>query len=219
MTLVKLTLGGFFLALGWIYFFNPNLVLALNRIIRETILNDRIILLERKKMAILFFCLSFIALYMGLTALAKQAPGNHGQSWITETTSYLMYEAMQDYCREKYDNAINKYNEVLKVDPDNIKAMKRLSYTYEACGNTAKARVIWLKLLKLEPKNREIQKKLRMNPVIDPSSPASPAGKRQADNGRSLKKDNGIIKPSSGIDSNHRVKLTVISNGVNPNAN
>jgi cytochrome c-type biogenesis protein CcmH/NrfG len=67
---------------------------------------------------------------------------------------------MQDYCREKYDNAINKYNEVLKTDPDNITALRRLSYTYEACGDTAKARVVWQKLLKIQPKNREIMQKL-----------------------------------------------------------
>jgi len=160
MAFIKLILGVLFIALGWVYFFRPNLVLVLNKIAREKLLNDRIILLERKKVAILFFCLSFIALYMGITSLSKQASVKEGRSWISETSSYLMYEAMQDYCREKYDNAINKYNEVLKTDPDNITALRRLSYTYEACGDTAKARVVWQKLLKIQPKNREIMQKL-----------------------------------------------------------
>jgi tetratricopeptide (TPR) repeat protein len=160
MAFIKLALGILFIVLGWIYFYRPNLVLAFHQFVRESLLNDRIILLERKKLAILFFCFSFIALYMGVTSLPNQASVKDGHNWISETSSYVMYEAMQDYCREKYDNAINKYNEVLKNDPNNVTALRRLSYTYEACGDTAKARVVWQKLLKIQPNNRELIKKL-----------------------------------------------------------
>ena len=162
MAFIKLGLGILFIMLGWVYFYRPNLVLAFHQLVREKFLNDRIILLERKKVAILFFCLSFIALYMGVTSLPNQASIKQGHNWISETSSYMMYEAMQDYCREKYDNAINKYIEILKNAPDNVTALRRLSYTYEACGDTAKARVIWQKLLKIQPNNRELLKKLGM---------------------------------------------------------
>ena len=160
MVLLKIVLGLLLIALGWIYFFRPNLVLAFNRFAREIFFNDRIILLERKKVAILFFCLSFVALYMGFTSFADQFGSKGQNSWAMEASSYMMYSAMQDYCREKYDNAINKYNAVLRTDPNNMTALRRLSYTYEACGDTAKARVIWQKILKIEPNNLEIIGKL-----------------------------------------------------------
>ena len=162
MILIKIVLGILFLALGWVYFFKPNLVFTINKVARETIFNDRIILLERKKLAILFFCLSFVALYMGFSALTTQLGSRGKNSWLMETSSYMMYMAMQDYCREKYDNAIQKYNLVLNSDPNNIAALRHLSYTYEAIGDSAKARVIWQRILALDPKNSEIREKLKL---------------------------------------------------------
>ena len=167
MILIKIVLGLLLLLLGWVYFFRPNLVLALNKVARELFFNDRIVLLERKKVAILLFCLSIIALYMGYTSLTDRLCRKGENSWLVETSSYVMYMAMQDYCREKYDNAINKYNAVLQVDPDNMTALRRLSYTYEACGNTSKARAIWQKILKIEPNNREIMVKLGVKQNAD----------------------------------------------------
>ncbi len=162
MILVKIILGALFLALGWVYFFKPNLVFTINKVARDTLFNDRIILLERKKLAILFFCMSFVALYMGFSALTNMLGSQGKKSWLMETSSYMMYMAMQDYCTEKYDNAIQKYNQVLKADPNNVAALKHLSYTYEAIGDSAKARVIWQKILALEPNNSEIKEKLKI---------------------------------------------------------
>jgi len=162
MIFAKILFGILFLVIGWVYFYKPNLVMTINKLARESFFNDRIILLERKKLAILFFCLSFVALYMGFSSLANLLGSRGKNSWMMQASSYMMYMAMQDYCREKYDNAIQKYNLVLKSDPDNLTALKRLSYTYEACGDTAKARVIWQKILTLDPKNVEIMEKLKL---------------------------------------------------------
>jgi len=162
MIAIKIILGILLLALGWVYFFKSNLVLTLNRIARETLFNDRIILLERKKLAILLFCLSFVTLYMGFSSLINLLGSQGKSSWLMETSSYMMYMAMQDYCSEKYSNAIQKYEQVLKSDPNNMAALKQLSYTYEASGDTAKARVIWQKILALNPKNKEMIEKLKI---------------------------------------------------------
>jgi cytochrome c-type biogenesis protein CcmH/NrfG len=70
--------------------------------------------------------------------------------------------AMQDYCSEKYSNAIQKYEQVLKADPNNLTALKRLAYTYEASGDTARARAVWKKILALNPKNKEVMEKLKL---------------------------------------------------------
>lgn len=151
MIILKLVFSLLFFILGWIYLYKSNMVLNLNRIARDMIFNDRLVLLERKKLAILFFCLSFVALYMGFTSLMLLAASRGKNSWATETNKYLMYMAMQDYCTERYSSAVEKYEKVLKSEPNNVEAWKRLAYTYTALGEKRKARNIWKKVLSISP--------------------------------------------------------------------
>jgi tetratricopeptide (TPR) repeat protein len=159
MIILKLVFGVFFIFIGWVYLYKSNMVLTLNRIVRETFFNDRLVLLERKKVAIFFFCLSFVALFMGFSSLALWNRNNG----VMETDKYLMYMAMQDYCTERYENAIDKYKKVLKYEPNNVEAWKRMAYTYMALGEKKKARAIWKKLLTISPSEndaKEISEKL-----------------------------------------------------------
>lgn len=163
MIFLKLAVGIVFFMLGWVYLYKSNLVLLLNRIARDVLFNDRRILLERKKLAILFFCLSFVALYMGFTSLAGWVGERDGNSWVIEPASYLMYMAMQDYCTERYAGAIEKYQRILQAEPDNLEAMKRMAYTYDASGEKKKARALWKLILRRNPGDKEIIDKLRHN--------------------------------------------------------
>jgi tetratricopeptide (TPR) repeat protein len=151
MILVKFAFGLIFFFLGWIYFFKSNLVLSLNKLVRDYFFDDRLVLLKRKKLAILFFCLSFVALYMGFSSLSQWMGKRDPNNWAMETNRYLMYMAMQDYCTERYDNAIEKYRRVLAAEPNNTEAWKRLAYTYMALGDKKKARMIWKQLLRMAP--------------------------------------------------------------------
>lgn len=155
MITLKLFFGVFFFLLGGVYLYKPNLVGELNRIARDILFNDRRVLLERKKLAILFFCLSFMALYMGFSSLTAEKQEN----WLIGTNHYLMYMAMQDYCTARYQNAIEKYERILRSDPNNVRALKRLAFTYEACGEKRKAKALWVKLGTLLPESTEIRDK------------------------------------------------------------
>ena len=164
MLLVKLVIGLFFFFLGWIYFYKSSVVLNLNKFARETFFNDRIVLLERKKLAILFFCLSFVALYMGFSSFARWMSMRDKNSWAMETNKYLLYMATQDFCTERYENAIEKYRQILKSEPNNKEVWKRMAYTYTAMGDKKNARAIWKKLLGAgasENDAREIREKLK----------------------------------------------------------
>lgn len=160
MIFLKLAAGLLFFILGWIYLYKSSLVLAINKAVREVLFNDRRVLLERKKLAISFFCLSFIALYMGFSSLADWVSATRKNSWVIEPDSYLMYMAMQDYCTERYQNAIEKYLKVLQNQPDNLEAVKRLAYTYDAAGEKKKARALWKRLLKAYPENKKVFEKI-----------------------------------------------------------
>ena len=155
MIFLKFVFGILFFFLGWMYLYRSNLVLILNRIAREVLFNDRRILLDRKKLSIIFFCLSFVALFMAFSSLTKWVSDQGKDRWANESTEYLMYMAMQDYCTERYTNAIEKYNKILITDPNNAAILKRLAYTYDANGEKKKARQIWKKLLRMNPNDQE----------------------------------------------------------------
>ncbi|MFH0807214.1 MAG: tetratricopeptide repeat protein [Elusimicrobiota bacterium] len=161
MAVLKLFFGILFFILGWIYLYKSNLVITLNRIARDVLFNDRLILLERKKLAVVFFCLSFIALYMGLTSLASIAGTSEKSSWMMEPHGYLMYMAMQDYYRQRYASAIDKYQRVLKEDPDHFEALKRITYAYIAAGEKKRARASFKRLIRINPKDPEVAEKIR----------------------------------------------------------
>lgn len=74
MTTLKILCGIIFLLLGLGYLYQPNLILRINAFFRNYLFNDRF-LLERRKWGIFFLLLSFIAFYMGLTALLRNQKG------------------------------------------------------------------------------------------------------------------------------------------------
>src|SRR5689334_8450332 len=86
MIFLKFFCGILFFTLGWMFLFKSTLILTINRIAREMVFNDRLILLGRKKLAILFFCLSFVALHMGFSALTQFMASRDRDSWTQETT-------------------------------------------------------------------------------------------------------------------------------------
>jgi tetratricopeptide (TPR) repeat protein len=161
MIFLKFSCGVLFFFLGWMYLFKPALVLTLNKIARDRLFNDRTILLERKKLAILFFCLSFVALFMSFAAVSDWVYRRGPNSWVFESNQYLMYMAMQDFCTERYTDALAKYREILAVCPDDAEAMKRMAYTYAAIGDKKHARELWEKLLRRTPNDPDIRCSLR----------------------------------------------------------
>jgi tetratricopeptide (TPR) repeat protein len=161
MIFLKIFAGIIFFFLGLIYLYKSDLVLSLNRIAREIIFSDRIILLKRKKLAILFFCLSFIALYMGFTSLANVLVDENEKRLSGLRVDHLMYTAMQDFCIGKFEKALEKYKTVLKTDPGNIEALKRIAYTYLAAGDKTKANQTWQRLSRLVPNDKEIKGNLK----------------------------------------------------------
>ena len=69
MTVFKLVLGLLSILLGLGYLFRPDIIERLNAVIRETILNDAYIALERKKWGTFFILIGGLLIYMGLRRL------------------------------------------------------------------------------------------------------------------------------------------------------
>jgi uncharacterized protein YjeT (DUF2065 family) len=67
----KIGLGvvSFILGLGYLY--RPDLIERMNAILRDYLLNDAYIALERKKWGVFFLLIGFLFLYMGFTAMGR----------------------------------------------------------------------------------------------------------------------------------------------------
>lgn len=68
---LKLTVGllSFLLGLGYLY--RPDLIERMNALLRDYLLNDAYIALERRKWGVFFLLIGSLFLYMGLTALGR----------------------------------------------------------------------------------------------------------------------------------------------------
>ncbi|MDE2141958.1 MAG: hypothetical protein KGL74_06410 [Elusimicrobia bacterium] len=62
-------LGSLLLGLGYLY--RPDLIERMNAVLREYLLNDAYIALERRKWGFFFLLISFLFLYMGWAALPR----------------------------------------------------------------------------------------------------------------------------------------------------
>ena len=67
----KLAVGFACFVLGLGYLYRPDLIERMNALLREYLLNDAYIALERKKWGAFFLLAAFLFLYMGWTSLAR----------------------------------------------------------------------------------------------------------------------------------------------------
>lgn len=69
--LPKLIIGLASLLLGLGYLYRPDLIERMNAVLREYLLNDAYIALERRKWGVFFLLISFLFLYMAWASLPQ----------------------------------------------------------------------------------------------------------------------------------------------------
>jgi len=62
----KLFCGLFFMLIGISYLYKPDIIFRINKLLRETILNDSYVALFRIKIGLLFILIAFILLYISI---------------------------------------------------------------------------------------------------------------------------------------------------------
>ncbi|MFA6003368.1 MAG: hypothetical protein WC881_04805 [Elusimicrobiota bacterium] len=67
----KILVGGGCFLLGLGYLYRPDLIERMYTFLRETLLNDAHLALERRKWGAFFLLVGFLFLYMGLTAMGR----------------------------------------------------------------------------------------------------------------------------------------------------
>jgi hypothetical protein len=69
--ILKILIGVLSTVLGLGYLYRPDLIERMNAFLRETVLNDSHIALERHKWGAFFLLIGFLFLYMGFTAAQR----------------------------------------------------------------------------------------------------------------------------------------------------
>lgn len=68
---LKIIIGLLSGLLGLGYLYRPDLIERMNAVLRDYVLNDAYIALERRKWGMFFLLVSFLFLYMGWSALSR----------------------------------------------------------------------------------------------------------------------------------------------------
>ena len=69
--LFKIAVGAASLLLGLGYLYRPDVIERMNALLREYLLNDAYIALERRKWGAFFLLVAFLFLYLGWSALSR----------------------------------------------------------------------------------------------------------------------------------------------------
>jgi tetratricopeptide (TPR) repeat protein len=65
-----------------------------------------------------------------------------------------LHDSLQAIYDGRYDVAINKCEEVLRIDPSNVTAIGRMGAAFFLLGEKEKAIKLWKRALELEPNNQ-----------------------------------------------------------------
>ncbi|MFB0527605.1 MAG: tetratricopeptide repeat protein [bacterium] len=97
-------------------------------------------------------------------AIAEQEKISEGMTLVEQK----MYRALNYLYEDRSDLAIVECQEVLELEPNNTLALSRLGSAYYVIGQKEKAKELWLRVLEMEPENKEVLESLRKEGVIPP---------------------------------------------------
>jgi len=97
-------------------------------------------------------------------AIAEQQKISAGMTLVEQK----LYRALNYLYEDRSDLAIVECQEVLELEPNNALALSRLGSSYYVIGQKDKATELWLKVLELEPDNKEVLEFLRKEGVVPP---------------------------------------------------
>ena len=97
-------------------------------------------------------------------AIAEQEKISAGMTLVDQK----LYRALNYLYEDRSDLAIVECQEVLELEPNNALALSRLGSAYYVIGQKEKAKGLWLRVLEIEPENKEVLEFLRKEGVVPP---------------------------------------------------
>ncbi len=154
MAILKIVISIILLLCGIGYYYFPKIIYKINSFFRKYLFNDNFILNYNKKIGLFFIVTSLVGFYIGFTGLMRtkdiKIPGLNQQD-------LNLYQALQLISNHKYDAAILIYEDILRTNPGNIRALANIGLAYYLKEDHNRARQFWEQGLRIEPDNKEIK--------------------------------------------------------------
>ncbi|MBI2118839.1 MAG: tetratricopeptide repeat protein [Elusimicrobia bacterium] len=154
MTYLIFILAVFFLLLGFTFFYRPAWIARFNKFVRDRLLNDSILLLERRKKGILFLLISALFFYMGYF-LEHYRPSR--LSYRLLSNDRLLYQSLVNLHSQRYWWSKKLCERVLSKDPNNSQALYQLGATYVLMNMPQEGEKVWQRALELEPNSPDAE--------------------------------------------------------------
>lgn len=137
-----------FLLVGLAFIYQPTWIIRFNKIARERIFNDAILLLERRKKGILFLLLSCVFFYWGYYR------AHYAQTRLIDkiiSADRLLYQAHQHLYAKQYQTAKTLCERILVREPENADALYQLGAAQFLLNDPVSGELSWAKAEKLAP--------------------------------------------------------------------
>jgi len=145
-----------------------------------------------------------------LNVVKREYPAIAEQEKISEGMTLAeqkMYRALNYLYEDRSDLAIVECQEVLELEPNNTLALSRLGSAYYVIGQKEKAKELWLKVLQIEPENKEVLESLRKEGVVPPKSKAKALPKEEETKKEFEKSLDYYRKVENSLDIDGRIKV------------
>ncbi|MCL2145279.1 MAG: hypothetical protein FWH43_07320 [Endomicrobia bacterium] len=146
MVLLIYLLSLVFLIFGWIYYYKPARIQKINIFFKEKIFNDRYVLLERKKISVVFFLAACLLFTSGFIKSQE------------EKKKKIIHAEHID--KEIIFDVISIYNKRLSEQPENIMTLIKLANAYEIIGEKNREFLTWKKVLAIDPENEAAKERI-----------------------------------------------------------
>ncbi len=136
-------------------------------------------------------------------AIVEQEKISEGMTLVEQK----MYRALNYLYEDRSDLAIVECLEVLELEPNNTLALSRLGSAYYVIGQKEKAKELWLKVLELEPENKEVLEFLRKEGVLLPKKKPKTLPKGEETRKEFEKSLEYYRKVENSLDIDERIEL------------
>lgn len=148
MSFFLLSVSFLFLSIGLVLIYKPAWIIKANKIARERLFNDSLVLLDRQKKGILFLLFFLIFFYWGYQRFQSEPAAVSGKFMPSER---LLYQASHQLHLKEYEESKRLCEIVVSREPGNADALYQLGAAKFLLGDPAGAKDSWKKAKTINP--------------------------------------------------------------------
>ena len=136
------------LAVGLVFIYKPAWIVRFNKIVRDRIFNDTLILLDRRKKGFFLILMFFIFFYLGYNRIQFEPAAVSTKIFSTQR---LLYESFQNLNLRHFAQSRNLCAIVVEREPNNAEAYYQLGAVQFLMDDPVSARKSWAKAKSIDP--------------------------------------------------------------------